>query len=79
MKLFLSTKFFRKFNLKNRCENEFDNNSENYAANPKIGFITKSNFESILTHESPPTTWELYRETPQGKTEDSQYSFFVFI
>ena len=33
------------FDFKNGCENEFKDNKKNHAADPEIGFLTKSIFK----------------------------------
>ena len=36
------TDFFRNFDIKNGCKNNFEDTNEKFAADPKIGFLTKS-------------------------------------
>ena len=48
-----------KFDFKNGCKNEFENNDENHVAESKIGSPLKTDFRAEWTHDSNPTAWEL--------------------
>ena len=47
------------FDFENGRENEFKDNNENHAADPEIGFLTKSISKLNGRATAMPTAWEL--------------------
>ena len=46
------------FDFKNGCKKEFEDNNENHAGDPEIGFLTKSIYKAYVHLTAMPTAWK---------------------
>ena len=86
MKLFWSQRFFLgKFDLKNGCKNEFENNIEKKCSWSKNRVSHEIDFKAVWTHESYPTAWglkwrkngwNLYKNLPKVELIQIKFDFF---
>ena len=64
------------FDSKNRCKNEFKDNNEKIAADPEIGFLTKSISKANGYATAMLPAWELIC---QGLKENYEFLYIIII